>query len=86
MTRSQKEIRKIVADRLKAIRIQAGYSSQKTFCEQHGFPLAHYQKHEDAECAMVASEIIQYCSALEISIYYLMLGEEAETLKKTQKS
>lgn len=79
---SQVDVRKIIARRLKAAREKAGYTSAEDFCEKHGFLLDHYRKHENGTLAMVASEIIPYCSALNISICYLMLGEEVEELKK----
>ena len=82
MNHSQKEIRKIIAQRLKTARENAGYISTQGFCEKYGFPLTCYQKHENGMLSMIASEIIDYCLALDISVCYLMLGEEAEDLRK----
>lgn len=78
--RSQLDVRLEVANRLKAAREKAGYSTAEAFCEQCDIPLSIYKKHEESRSAMVASEILQYCAALNVSIYYLMLGEELEQL------
>lgn len=81
MQNSQKGIRKTIAERLKTARENAGYATLQAFCEQHNFPVKFYQQHENATLSMAASEIIQYCQALKISVSYLMLGYEAEQLR-----
>ncbi len=82
MVTSQIDVRKVIARRLKAARENASYASAEIFCEKHGFLLDHYKRQENGTLAMVASEVIQYCSALNMSICYLMLGEEVEELRK----
>jgi len=80
--KGQKDVRVVIAARLKMARESAGYISAEDFCEKHGFELGYYQRHENAEHAMLTSEIIQYCAALKISVCFLMLGEEEIDLKK----
>jgi hypothetical protein len=81
--KGQKIVRIPIAARLKAARENAGYPSAKDFCDKHGFQLEKYERHENAEHAMLASEIMSYCKALKTSIHYLMVGEEFKDLKNS---
>ena len=78
--KGQKDVRTEIAARLKKAREKTGYSVEE-FCKKYDFNVMLYQRHESAELAMVTSEIMRYCAALKISVYFLMLGEEREEWK-----
>lgn len=80
MIKNQMSVRTAIAARLKLAR-EAAYADAESFCKANDFPLALYLQHESAAHAMLASEIMAYCKALNISIYQLVLGEEREDLK-----
>lgn len=82
MNISQIDVRKIIAERLQIARKNAGYASAEIFCEKYDLPKEHYGKHENGTLSMTASEIIAYCLVLDVSVCYLMLGEEPEELRK----
>ena len=79
--KSQTDIRKIIADRLKLARKEAGFTTPSAFCKQYCFDLSRYQEHENAMIPITASALMQYGIALNISFTYLILGENLNHLK-----
>jgi len=78
MKKNQTQIREVIANRLKLAREKKGFATSKDFCQTHSFEWDRYVKHEEGVLSMVASEIAQYCDALEISMSYLVVGENLQ--------
>jgi hypothetical protein len=55
--RSQIEVRREVAARLKAAREAAGFATAEDFCKAHDLPIAQYVGHEDAKTRFKSHEI-----------------------------
>jgi hypothetical protein len=76
----QVKLRKEVANRLEQARLAAGFASAENFCEQHSIPLETYLRHETGRTAIKASHAMQYSKLLNISLHWLMLGEERDKM------
>lgn len=79
----QIQLRKEIAARLKAARIAAGYKSIEDFCLKNNINSKAYPRHESGAGSMRASQAMQYCSLLNISLHWLMLGEDFGERNKT---
>ncbi|MDF3055120.1 MAG: hypothetical protein K0Q74_1027 [Gammaproteobacteria bacterium] len=75
-TIGQVQIRKQVADRLKKARQSAGYKTAKSFCTEHNIDLKQYLKQEEGKAAIKASHAVLYARCLNVSLFWLMLGED----------
>lgn len=71
----QVQLRKQIAIRLKQARKNMGFNSVEDFCREKGLSLEEYPKHEDGSIALRASQAVQYCKLLKISLHWLMFGE-----------
>ena len=70
----QKE-RKEIATRLQIARIVRGYQSRSSFVEAFNLKLSTYNAHETGRHEISANYISKYCTALNLSIKWLILGE-----------
>lgn len=73
-------IRKVIAQRLENARIAAGYDSPEYFCQKHNLDLNLYLKHEKANAALRASLAMRYSDLLNVSLQWLMLGDDWDKL------
>jgi len=79
----QIQVRKEIAERLQQARVTAGYTSAEDFCEKNNLCLKDYQRHEEGNLVLRASQAMRYCELLSISLHKLMLGDDWE--KSTEK-
>lgn len=75
MIHTQKDVRKEIATRLKIAREQSGYRSREEFCYKNSFNLKRYKAQEEGVRSIKASELLQYCNALNISFYTILIGK-----------
>jgi len=68
--------RQEIAARLKQAREKAGYSSVEDFCEKNQLPFTSYVAFERGETVIKSSQAARYCKLLNISLHWLLLGEE----------
>lgn len=71
--------RQSTAARLKQAREKAGYLSAADFCEKNQLSLAPYLACEQGEMVIKSSQAARYCRLLNISLHWLLLGEEKKT-------
>lgn len=84
--KSQIDIRAAIAKRLKAAREHAGYPTIEAFCKKYEFSEKEYTAYENASTAIIASHAMKYCAALNMSLYYLMIGSELKELKEWREN
>lgn len=72
----QIKLRKEVANRLEQARLAAGFNNVQSLCEDNNISLETYMRHETGRSAIKASQAMQYCRLFNISLHWLMLGEE----------
>lgn len=77
----QKQVKKEIGKRLKQAREKAGFTLPRDFCAKHKLTEEQYIPHENGIRAMKATDIMLYCKLLNISIQWLLLGEELENKK-----
>ena len=70
------EIKKEMGLRLKKAREDAGYLTPQEFCTKNNLPLELYLQHENGSKGIKASNAQQYCKLLNISLDWLIIGEE----------
>lgn len=70
----QKE-RKEIASRLQIARIVMGYRSRSAFVDKFNLKLSTYNAHEIGRHEIGASYISKYCTALNVSVNWLLLGK-----------
>lgn len=66
----------IISDRLRIARIKRGFSSCREFALKHGFSPRTYQRHEAGANNIDFQTMVDYCTALDISIMWLQTGDE----------
>ncbi|HVV68879.1 MAG TPA: hypothetical protein VHE99_07610 [Gammaproteobacteria bacterium] len=81
----QVQLRKQIAIRLKQARKNTGFNSAEDFCRENDLSLEEYPKHEDGSIALRASQAVQYCKLLKVSLHWLMFGEAQIKPKKRGK-
>ena len=72
----QVELRKQIAKRLKQARKAAGYKTAEAFCNKNDLASKEYVDHEDAKSPIRASHAAKYSRLLDVSLFWLMLGDE----------
>lgn len=72
----QIQLRKEIADRLTNARTKAGFETPEEFCQKYNIDPKKYIKHEKGQISLRASQAILYCESLQITLHWLMLGEE----------
>ncbi len=72
----QVQIREEIATRLKQARINAGFESVENFCQKNGLAMPQYSAHEDGSKSLKASQAMQYCKLLRVSLHWLILGDD----------
>ncbi len=77
----QIQVRKEIAERLKQARIAAGYVSAEEFSEKNNLSIKEYLLHEEGIVVIRASHALHYCSLLNVSIQWLMLGKVWEEMQ-----
>jgi ribosome-binding protein aMBF1 (putative translation factor) len=77
--------RQEIATRLKQAREKAGYMSAEDFCEKNQLILASYRAFEQGDMPIKSSQAARYCKLLNISLYWLLLGEERQNLAKKKQ-
>src|SRR5262245_31638632 len=75
-------IRMEIANKVKALRIEKGYTSPEQFCEMHNFSLQEYLDHENGKKRIKASQAILYAKAMRVSLFRLLLGAERRDLRQ----
>jgi transcriptional regulator with XRE-family HTH domain len=76
-----KEI-KLLAQRIKQLRQDKGYTSQETFAYDHGYTLSYYSRLERGEDLRFSS-LVKVCLALNVTLEEFFEGfEEPKTVKK----
>jgi hypothetical protein len=81
----QVQLRKEIAIRLKQARKSTGFDSAEDFCRKNGLSPENYPRHEDGTMALRASQAVQYCKLLKVSLHWLMFGETQIKPKKRGK-
>ena len=72
----QIQIREEIAERLKQARENAGFATIESFCESTGLSIEEYTDHEAGRIPLKASQAMQYCRLLHITLHWLMIGED----------
>ncbi len=73
---SQIAVRKEIAARLRQARKDAGYTTAESFCESCHVPFKDYLGHEEGKTIMRASQAMNYCNLLHVSLNWLMIGDD----------
>lgn len=73
---TQVDVRRQIAERLRIARQRAGFALAELFCQQYGVDCSQYQLQEAGEVTIPASQLIEYADKLQVSLDYLLLGEE----------
>lgn len=71
---------KDIAKRLKAARKAAGFKSAKQFAVSQHIPVSTYFQHESGRRNIHADLLVVYSSKLQISLHWLLTGEEGSPL------
>ncbi|HVV67922.1 MAG TPA: hypothetical protein VHE99_02640 [Gammaproteobacteria bacterium] len=79
----QIQLREEIAERLKQARQNSGFASVEDFCKSTGLPIAEYLNHETGRTALKASQAMQYCRLLHITLHWLMFGQDI--IKPTER-
>jgi hypothetical protein len=64
-----------IANRLKQAREQAGYISAEAFCHCHQLDVLNYLALEAGQKVIQASQAIEICKLLNITLDFLFLGQ-----------
>lgn len=68
--------RQSIATRLKQACEKAGYLSAEDFCKKNQLSLPLYLAYEQGKAVIKFSQAVRYCRLLNISLHWLLLGEE----------
>ncbi|MCD6038690.1 MAG: family transcriptional regulator [Gammaproteobacteria bacterium] len=63
-----------IAMRLRALRKEAGFKTEKSFAEKYGIPLTTYSQHETGKRRISAETCINYCVKLNANVCWMLTG------------
>lgn len=78
-----KEIQ-LLAERIKQLRQEKGYTSQETFAYDNGYTLSYYSRLERGEDIRFSS-LIKVCTALEVTLEEFFQGVNVPKVSKRKK-
>lgn len=73
---------KTIANRLKQIRVNAGFTTTNEFARINDLPHSTYWQHETGQRSISIQYAAKYCSILNISLDWLILGIKDKKLAK----
>ena len=74
----------LLAERIRQLRKEKGYTSQETFAYDNGYTLSYYSRLERGEDIRFSS-LIKVCNALEVSLVEFFEGINIPKAKKKVK-
>ena len=74
----QTQIKQNIGLRLKEAREKAGFATPGDFCKQFNIAEDTYLEYESGERALKATTAMEYSKLLNVSMQWLLLGEELE--------
>lgn len=63
-----------IATRLRAVRKEAGFKTEKSFAQRYGIPLTTYSQHETGKRKMTVETLVDYCMKLNANVGWVLTG------------